>query len=132
MIRTALTAAFLALAAPALAQDDPIHATIQGQMDAFKAEDAATAFTYAAPNIKRMFGTSERFGAMVRNGYPMVWDNAEITFLDRREIAGGQWQTVQVQDEAGAFHYLDYLMIETPDGWQIAAVQMVQPPAASV
>ena len=38
---------------------------------AFKAVDFAQAFTYA-PNIKGMFGTADRFGMMVRNGYPMV------------------------------------------------------------
>ncbi|MEM9350108.1 MAG: DUF4864 domain-containing protein [Pseudomonadota bacterium] len=116
------------LAGPVAAQSDGIRSTISGQMEAFRADDFERAFTFAAPNIKRMFGTSERFGTMVRNGYPMVWKNAEIRYLELREIAGNLWQMVQVEDENGGFHYLDYMMVETPEGWQIAAVQFLPEP----
>lgn len=118
----------LGLALPAGAQTDGIRATITGQMEAFRADDFDRAFTFAAPNIKRMFGTSERFGMMVRNGYPMVWKNADVRYLELRELGGNLWQKVQVQDEAGGFHYLDYMMVQTPEGWQIAAVQFLPTP----
>ena len=62
----------------AMAQDiqpenPEIRGVIQSQLDAFLADDVNTAFTFAAPNIKRMFGSAENFGRMVQNGYPMVW-----------------------------------------------------------
>jgi hypothetical protein len=49
-----------------------IETTIQNQLNAFIADDFATAFTFASPNIKGIFGTPENFGAMVTQGYPMV------------------------------------------------------------
>lgn len=118
----------LGLAGPASADQSGIQATITGQMEAFRADDFDRAFSFAAPNIKGMFGDAERFGTMVRNGYPMVWKNANVRYLELRELGGRMWQMVQVEDQQGGFHYLDYLMIETADGWQIGAVQFLPEP----
>jgi hypothetical protein len=116
------------LAAP-VAADEPanagIEATIQNQIAAFRAEDFARAFTYASPMIKGMFGTAERFGAMVQNGYPMVANPGAVRMLELRNVAGGLWQRVMVTDQAGRTHLLDYQMVETPEGWQINAVQLL-------
>jgi Domain of unknown function (DUF4864) len=125
-----LTAAFLAL--PAAAQDTPIEQTIQSQIDAFLADDFATAFSYASPNIKGIFGTAENFGAMVKNGYPMVYRPAEVEMGELREVAGNLWQRVRVVDQAGKAWYLDYMMIETAEGWQINAVQLLPAPDIGV
>ena len=65
-----------------------IELTIEGQIEAFLADDFSSAFTYASPNIRELFGSAERFGAMVRNGYPMVWRPDEFRFLELREIDG--------------------------------------------
>ncbi len=102
-----------------------IETVIQQQFDAFRAEDVGTAFSFASPNIKGMFGTPENFGRMVRNGYPMVWRPAEVQFLDLREVAGNLWQRVMVTDQAGRTHLLDYQMVETGQGWQINGVQLL-------
>ena len=80
-MRRILLSAVLAAAAaltvlPAHAQqarDPAIESTIQNQFDAFLKDDVGTAFSFASPNIKGLFGTPENFGPMVRNGYPMVW-----------------------------------------------------------
>jgi hypothetical protein len=125
-----LTAAFLAL--PALAQEEPIQKTIQSQLDAFQADDFARAFTFASPNIKGIFGTAENFGAMVKNGYPMVHRPAEVQMGELREVAGNLWQRVKIIDQAGRGHLLDYMMIETPEGWQINAVQLLPAPDIGV
>lgn len=125
-----LSAAFLAL--PAFAQDTPIEQTIQSQIDAFIADDFATAFSFASPNIKGMFGTAENFGAMVKNGYPMVYRPAEVEMGELREVAGNLWQRVRVVDQAGKAWFLDYMMIETAEGWQINAVQLLPAPDIGV
>lgn len=114
------------LTLPAFAQEAPIRQTIQNQLDAFQADDFARAFTFASPNIKGIFGTPENFGAMVMEGYPMVRRPSAVTMLELREVAGNLWQRVMITDEAGRTHLLDYMMIETPDGWQINAVQLLQ------
>jgi hypothetical protein len=127
---TILFSALLAL--PAAAQDAPIRETIQNQLDAFQADDFARAFTYASPTIKGLFGTPENFGAMVMNGYPMVYRPAEVEMLDLREIAGNLWQRVRITDQSGRVHFLDYQMIETPEGWQINGVQILPAPDIGV
>ncbi len=113
---------------PAAAQEAPIRDTIQSQIEAFQADDFARAFTFASPTIKGMFGTPENFGAMVRNGYPMVYRPAEIQMMELREVAGDLWQRVRITDQAGAGWYLDYMMVETAEGWQINAVQILPAP----
>ena len=81
-----LLAAILAL--PASAQEAPIRQTIQSQIEAFQADDFPRAFTFASPAIKGMFGTSENFGAMVKQGYPMVYRPAEVQMKCQRPAAG--------------------------------------------
>lgn len=111
-------------------RDSGIEAVIQNQITALKADDFATAFTFASPNIKGIFGTAENFGAMVAQGYPMVYRPDAVRMLELRRVAGNLWQRVMITDGAGKTHMLDYMMIETPEGWQINAVQLL--PAAGV
>ena len=116
------------MAADVLPPEPGIETTIQGQIDAFLADDFATAFTFASPNIKMLFGNSERFGQMVQNGYPMVWRPGEVRFLELRDINGALWQKVMIRDRAGEFHILDYQMIQGADGWRINGVQILRRP----
>jgi hypothetical protein len=107
------------------ARNPAIETTIQQQFDAFRADDVGTAFSFASPSIKGIFGTPENFGMMVRNGYPMVWRPAEVQFLELRMVAGNLWQRVMVTDQAGRTHLLDYQMVQTGQNWQINAVQLL-------
>ena len=120
---------FLAvLAGPALAQsapEGPAQAVIAQQIEAFQADDFATAFGFASPMIQGMFGSPERFGAMVKGGYPMVWRPGEVTFLRAEPFGAGLQQMVMSKDEGGRLHFLRYEMIETTRGWLINGVQFV-------
>ncbi|PTX54794.1 uncharacterized protein DUF4864 [Litoreibacter ponti] len=128
----ALVAALFVSQAAAQERIPGIEQTIQSQVDAFLAEDAATAFTFASPNIKRLFGTPERFGMMVKNGYPMVWNPSEVKFLELRRQGPFLFQKVLFIDQKGAPHVLEYNMLETEAGWQIDGVQyLVAPPVGA-
>ena len=118
-----LLALMIPTAAPA--QEAEIAATIGAQLDAFTARDADTAFSYASPMIQGLFGTPENFAAMVRDGYPMVWTPGSSKMMELRTIAGALWQRVYVTDAAGKGWFLDYQMIETPEGWKINGVQIL-------
>ncbi|PZX46210.1 uncharacterized protein DUF4864 [Roseinatronobacter thiooxidans] len=118
----------LSLGTVAYAQDNPIATTITDQIAAFQADDFDTAFSYASPNIKRLFGTPQRFGQMVRDGYPMVHRPAEVTLLDQRDMGGQVVQRVMIRDQSGRLHMLAYQMVETDDGWQINGVQLLRAP----
>ena len=119
-----------ALAAPAAAEDrDPaITDVIQSQIEAFLADDFETAFTFASPGIKRFFGTPDRFGMMVRQGYPMVWRPGEVQYLDQEPKGGAVHQKVLITDRKGIPHVLEYQMIPTPEGWQINGVEILRAP----
>ena len=119
--------AFL-LSWPLSAQADPIQNVITDQVSAFLADDFDTAFSFASPSIKRLFGSPERFGQMVRDGYPMVYRPAEVQMLEQQEIGPHVIQRVMMRDATGRIHFLAYAMIETPDGWQINGVQILRAP----
>lgn len=126
----ALSAAMIstAWAEDVLPPEAGIEGTIQSQIDAFLMDDFATAFTFASPNIQGLFGSPDRFGAMVRGGYPMVWRPEDVQFLELRDLDGRLWQKVMVRDQSGRLHVLDYQMIETEAGWRINGVQLLPAP----
>ena len=134
VVRRLIAVLLLALATPLAAQDrnTDIETVIGNQLSAFNERDVTGAWQYASPNIKGMFGTPENFGMMVQQGYPMVWSNSEVRYLELREIAGRLWQKVMIRDVNGGLHMLDYQMIETPEGWQINGVQILQAPDLGV
>ena len=120
--------AVLMLAGSAFGQaKDAIEDVIGSQLQAFNDRDVSEAFSYASPMIQGIFRDPSNFGMMVERGYPMVWDNADVRFLELREENGVTLQRVLVKDANGTLHTLEYAMIETADGWQINGVQLVQP-----
>jgi hypothetical protein len=127
-----LVAAFAAMAPvraePVSAADArAVKAVVSGQLDAFARDDAKLAFSYAAPAIRSMFATPERFVAMVRAGYPIVYRPATVTFLLPLRADGQLFQGVHLTDAAGALWLATYRLERQTDGtWRIAACD-VQP-----
>ncbi|WP_172298431.1 DUF4864 domain-containing protein [Pseudoruegeria sp. HB172150] len=120
------------LAGPVMAQSDEIQGVIGAQLEAFLADDFATAFTYASPTIRQIFRTPENFGSMVRQGYPMVWRPAEVDYLGLEERDGRVLQRVEIADGNGTLHVLEYEMVETAEGWQINGVRILPAPEIGV
>jgi ketosteroid isomerase-like protein len=115
----------------ALAQQADIEAVISDQIEAFKADDFDTAFTFATPRLQELFQSPENFRRMVTTGYPMVWRPAEVDYLDLREEGGQMFQIVQITDAKGFTHLLLYQMEQTDAGWRIAAVSVMKQPGAT-
>lgn len=126
----------LALALPLPLRAEPaaqaVQDVIDAQIAAFLQDDMARAFTYASPGLRRHFGTPERFGAMVRQGYPMVWRPGAVRYLDLGDPPGGatgrQRQIVEITDRAGQTFRLEYSMQQTPEGWRIDGVRFLPMP----
>lgn len=123
-IMLALCAVAFILPGNVRAQQEPIREVIEAQIEAFEADDFATAFTFASPSIQAMFGNPQNFGAMVKGGYPMVWRPDDLRFLALEERGGRLFQDVMVRDLEGALHILEYQMIESEDGWKINGVNI--------
>ena len=88
------------------------RAIVSAQLQAFASDDAKRAFSYAAPSIRAMFGTPERFLAMVRAGYPAVYRAAGVTFLIPVHVEGELVQGVHLTDSEGAL----WLATDSPNG----------------
>lgn len=116
-----------AASAPARSQAVPAadaqaaRTVVSAQLAAFASDDAKRAFSYAAPSIRAMFGTPERFLAMVRAGYPVVYRAASATFLVPLRVEADLVQGVHLTDPAGELWLATYRLERQPDGsWRIA------------
>ena len=112
----------------ALAEMDSgaIRRTIEGQMEAFRRDDGAAAFAFAAPAIQKMFGTPGNFMAMVRAGYRPVYRPSEVVFDAPRLIEGTPLQPVRLVGPDGVPVLAIYSMERQPDGsWRIGGCQLV-------
>ena len=112
----------LPLQAQVLSSDaSEIRAVIEAQLDAFRADDATRAFSYAAPGIQALFGTPAKFLAMVQSEYPVVYHPESVAFLSVQEIDGQVSQVVQMTDGAGALWMAVYALERQADSsWRIS------------
>lgn len=108
-----------------------IQGTIQRQIDAFLADDVATAFGFASAPLQRLFGSAENFGRMVKQGYPMVWRPDDVRFGPLQEGEGDLRQQVIVRDGQGATHVLEYRMLMQDGEWRIGGVRILPQPDVS-
>lgn len=133
MIGLAMAAALAGAvrAQDALTPNPQIQSIIQGQIDAFQSDDFVTAFGFASPGIRGTFRTPENFGAMVQQGYPMVWRPQDVRFGPLREIDGGLWQQVLIQDTAGQSYIVEYRMEQVDGAWRISGVKVIPAPGLS-
>jgi Domain of unknown function (DUF4864) len=113
-----LAACLLALASPAAAGDDVATAQgiIRSQAEAFSHDDAAAAYSYAAPAIRGMFPQADIFMSMVRNSYAPVYRHKSFEFGEAR-VSGGQIaQHVHIIDADGGAWEALYTLELQPDG----------------
>jgi hypothetical protein len=74
---------------------------IRSQEEAFGRDDAAAAYTFAAPGIKNMFQTPDIFMSMVRNGYAPVYRHRSFEFGEAKTYEGKIYQRVHIIDANG-------------------------------
>jgi hypothetical protein len=123
----------LSLALPAAAQMSPsdqtaIRDVIEGQLEAFRRDDGDAAFGYAAPSIQNMFGSSETFMDMVRQGYRPVYRPRVFEFREIVTLHGMVTQKVHVIGPDGQPVTAFYPMTQQPDGsWRIEGCYLQAP-----
>jgi hypothetical protein len=113
-----LTALLLGLAAPARAADDVAAAQgiIRSQLEAFSRDDAATAYSYAAPGIQTMFPQADIFMSMVQRSYTPVYRHKSFEFGEARALDGKIAQQVHIVDADGVPWEALYTLEQQPDG----------------
>ena len=98
-----------------------VQAVIKAQLDALAADDAALAFSFAAPAIREQFGNAPAFLAMVQEGYPMLIRPRATAFFLPRASNGAVVQVVRVRDQNGRPWRATYVLQQQPDqSWRIA------------
>lgn len=126
--RSLMLATLAAVAVPLRAANDvaptdakAVRALIEAQLAAFASDDADRAYSFAAPSIQTMFVNADRFLAMVRESYPVVYRPASVAFLQPEWIDGKLIQRVQMADAAGAPWMVVYELERQADRtWRIA------------
>ncbi|MEQ8396708.1 DUF4864 domain-containing protein [Thalassobaculum sp.] len=115
------------IAAPASAQTPEeaaaFRTVISAQVDAFRAEAWDRAFSFASPDIRTLFGDSDRFRAMVMGGYEAVARPEVFKFEEATVMNGRPTQPVFVIGPDGIARRALYFMERQPDGsWKIDGV----------
>jgi hypothetical protein len=100
---------------------------VQAQLNAFAQDDAAKAFSYAAPNIRHLVGTAENFLEMVRTQYEIVYRPSSTTFMQPNGEAGEAVLKVQLTDEDGdAWIAMYTLQRQKNKAWKITGCTVAE------
>jgi len=106
---------------------------VQAQLTAFSQDDAATAFSFAAPNIRHLVGTAENFLEMVRTQYGIVYRPSSTTFMQPNGEVGEAVLKVQMTDEDGDTWIATYtLQKQKNKTWKITGCAVAEATGAMV
>lgn len=99
--------------------------TIGGQISAFRDRDHIKAFSYAAPGIQKMFGTTDRFITMVKSGFGAIYGARNWSFGRSQTVSGSLYQEVLLTGPQGKDWIALYTLSRQSDGsWRISSVQI--------
>jgi hypothetical protein len=113
-----LMIAFLVgLSSPASAADDVATAqsVIRSQEQALGHDDAAAAYSYAAPAIRQLFPQADIFMFMVQNSYAPIYRHRSFEFGEARAADGRIAQRVHIVDANGEAWEALYTLEVQPD-----------------
>jgi hypothetical protein len=112
-----LLAVLLGLASPSRADDvSAAQSVIRAQEQAFSRDDAAAAYSHAAPEIKQLFPQAEIFLQMVQQAYPPVHRHKSFEFGEARAAGGRIAQRVHIVDDNGEAWKAMYTLEQQSDG----------------
>lgn len=129
MLRACACIAMLMFSSLAFAAEpvDTAKSIIQNQIEAFLNDDAATAYSFASPQIKGKFPDQSIFFEMVKRGYTPVYRPGNFAF-GRSKIDGDTVvQEVLISGPDGKDWTALYFIVKQPDGtYKINGVQLLQ------
>ena len=112
-----LLALLLGLTASVRADDvSAAQGVIRAQEQAFSRDDAATAYSHAAPEIKQLFPQAEIFLQMVQQAYPPIHRHKSFEFGEARAAGGRIAQRVHIVDDNGEAWEAMYTLEQQADG----------------
>jgi len=103
--------------AAALADDlTAAQGVIRAQEQAFARDDAAAAYSHAAPAIRELFPAPDIFMSMVQNGYAPVYRHKSFEFRESKSEGGQISQHVHIIDANGEAWEALYTLERQGDG----------------
>jgi hypothetical protein len=104
-------------AAPARAADvTAAQGVIRAQEQAFARDDAAAAYSHAAPAIREIFPAPDIFMSMVQNGYAPVYRHRSFEFGESKSEGNWVSQHVHIVDANGEAWEALYTLEQQADG----------------
>lgn len=95
-------------------------------MAALAIDDAVKAFSFAAPNVRKIVGTAPQFMRLVRSSFPAIYRPTSAAFLKPEDHHGQVMQRVQVVDASGDAWLATYSMQRQKDkSWRITGCSVV-------
>ena len=114
---------------PIMADIASVQAVISAQIEAFKRDDGEEAFSFAAPDIRKMFATPDIFMAMVRQQYAPVYRPRYIEYLEPFVTEKHVFQPLILSGENGITVLARYVVERQADGdWRITSVTLSPAP----
>src|SRR4051812_40501341 len=111
----------------AAGNSEAIQSTIRSQLEAFKQDDGATAYSYAAPNVKQIFPSVEAFMGMVKKAYQPVYRPRSYSFGVLEDKGGTLMQRVEILGPDGDYWTAVYSVEKQEDGsWKITGCSLVK------
>ena len=102
-------------------QVDKVREVIVAQLTALAVDDADKAFETATPEVRAAIGSSNRFLAMVRVAYPMVYRPSSVSFHKPEEEDGTVLQLVEIKDDKDKSWLALFALEQQPDQtWRIS------------
>lgn len=89
---------------------------IRAQEQAFSRDDAAAAYSHAAPAIQQIFPQADLFLQMVQQAYPPIYRHKRFEFGEARVADGRIAQRVHIVDTDGDGWEALYTLEQQPDG----------------
>jgi|SRR6516162_1177460 hypothetical protein len=113
-----LVVVLLCVAGPAGSADDiaAAQSVIRSQEQAFSRDDAASAYSYAAPVIRQLFPEASTFMLMVQHSYAPVYRHRSFEFGEARAAKDRIAQRVHIVDENGEAWEALYTLERQADG----------------
>lgn len=103
------------------AQADEVRGVIVAQLQALAEDDADRAFQTATPAVREAIGSSNRFLAMVRGAYPMVYRPSSVSFHKPEADDGTVLQMVEITDGDDKSWIALFALEQQPDStWRIS------------
>ena len=102
---------------PAFADDvAAAQNVIRAQEQALGRNDAAAAYSHAAPSIQQIFPQADIFLQMVQQAYPPIYRHKSFEFGQARAAGGQIAQRVHIVDDNGEAWEALYTLEQQPDG----------------